>query len=95
MRKYPKEFKAAMCNLVQERAETKSISQALIEVATEAQISYSTLRNWFYPNSYKKYCANKSWNHSTPAEKSAPVKDTNYYRELISIKAQNSQESDF
>jgi len=62
MNKYSREFKTAMCDLVRERAQTKSVEQALIEVSVEAQMPYSTLRNWYYPNSYDKYCVNKGWN---------------------------------
>ena len=62
MNKYSKEFKITMCDLVRERAQIKSVEQALIEVSVEAQMPYSTLRNWYYPNSYDKYRANKGWN---------------------------------
>jgi len=52
----------ALCDLVRQRAQMKSVEQALIEVSVEAQMPYSTLRNWYYPNSYDKYRVNKGWN---------------------------------
>ena len=62
MNRYSKGFKITMCDLVRERSQIKSVQQALFEVSVEAQMPYSTLRNWYYSNGYDKYRANKGWN---------------------------------